>query len=141
MCFEVASWGGGSNQSLSKRCFVSLHYPEHESQPHCSLSHVSSQHCSLHSSLFSNSSVDFSDTPVVSLPTCVHPLTCPALTTSSPSFSSSLFPLSSAPTSPPGCFQSFLREEALDFFCSQCHKQISRLEDLSTRLSFLEMTR
>uniref|UniRef100_A0AAZ1XQ65 FIP-RBD domain-containing protein n=1 Tax=Oreochromis aureus TaxID=47969 RepID=A0AAZ1XQ65_OREAU len=78
---------------------------------------------------------------MVSLPTCVHPLTCPALTTSSPSFSSSLFPLSSAPTSPPGCFQSFLREEALDFFCSQCHKQISRLEDLSTRLSFLEMTR
>uniref|UniRef100_A0AAX7TV03 FIP-RBD domain-containing protein n=1 Tax=Astatotilapia calliptera TaxID=8154 RepID=A0AAX7TV03_ASTCA len=78
--------------------------------------------------------------PVVSLPTCVHPLTCPALTTSSLSFSSSLFPLSSAPTSPPGCFQSFLREEALDFFCSQCHKQISRLEDLSTRLSFLEMT-
>uniref|UniRef100_A0A4W6G1P6 RAB11 family interacting protein 3 n=1 Tax=Lates calcarifer TaxID=8187 RepID=A0A4W6G1P6_LATCA len=36
---------------------------------------------------------------------------------------------------------SFLREEALDFFCSQCHKQISRLEDLSTRLNFLEMTR
>ncbi|XP_050922511.1 rab11 family-interacting protein 3 [Lates calcarifer] len=36
--------------------------------------------------------------------------------------------------------QSFLREEALDFFCSQCHKQISRLEDLSTRLNFLEMT-
>ncbi|KAM3859556.1 rab11 family-interacting protein 3 [Diretmus argenteus] len=35
---------------------------------------------------------------------------------------------------------SFLREEALDFFCSQCHKQISRLEDLSTRLNFLEMT-
>ncbi|XP_062416205.1 rab11 family-interacting protein 3 [Pungitius pungitius] len=34
----------------------------------------------------------------------------------------------------------FLREEALDFFCSQCHKQISRLEDLSTRLNFLEMT-
>uniref|UniRef100_A0A096M295 RAB11 family interacting protein 3 n=1 Tax=Poecilia formosa TaxID=48698 RepID=A0A096M295_POEFO len=36
--------------------------------------------------------------------------------------------------------QSFLREEALDFFCSQCHRQISRLEDLSTRLNFLEMT-
>ncbi|KAG5854613.1 hypothetical protein ANANG_G00039680 [Anguilla anguilla] len=39
----------------------------------------------------------------------------------------------------PASFQSFLREEALDFFCSQCHKQISRLEDLSTRLNFLEM--
>ncbi|XP_047464469.1 rab11 family-interacting protein 3 [Mugil cephalus] len=50
-------------------------------------------------------------------------------------------PLSpSAPASLPDCFQSFLREEALDFFCSQCHKQISRLEDLSTRLNFLEMT-
>ncbi|KAM7370925.1 hypothetical protein PAMP_010435 [Pampus punctatissimus] len=46
----------------------------------------------------------------------------------------------SAPTPLPDCFQSFLREEALDFFCSQCHKQISRLEDLSTRLNFLEMT-
>lgn len=51
------------------------------------------------------------------------------------------FPLSSAPAPLPDCFQSFLREEALDFFCSQCHKQISRLEDLSTRLNFLEMTR
>lgn len=50
-------------------------------------------------------------------------------------------PLSSAPAPLPDCFQSFLREEALDFFCSQCHKQISRLEDLSTRLNFLEMTR
>ncbi|KAL4617908.1 rab11 family-interacting protein 3 isoform X1 [Arapaima gigas] len=39
----------------------------------------------------------------------------------------------------PASFQSFLREEALDFYCSQCHKQISRLEDLSTRLHFLEM--
>ncbi|XP_064172626.1 rab11 family-interacting protein 3-like isoform X5 [Anguilla rostrata] len=39
----------------------------------------------------------------------------------------------------PAGFQSFLREELLDFFCSQCHKQISRLEDLSTRLNFLEM--
>ncbi|XP_060884255.1 rab11 family-interacting protein 3 isoform X1 [Labrus mixtus] len=46
----------------------------------------------------------------------------------------------SAPAPLPDCFQSFLREEALDFFCSQCHKQISRLEDLSTRLNFLEMT-
>ncbi|XP_061079342.1 rab11 family-interacting protein 3-like [Conger conger] len=41
----------------------------------------------------------------------------------------------------PASFQSFLREELLDFFCSQCHKQISRLEDLSTRLNFLEMNR
>ncbi|XP_056285137.1 rab11 family-interacting protein 3 isoform X2 [Pseudoliparis swirei] len=50
-------------------------------------------------------------------------------------------PLSpSAPAPLPDCFQSFLREEALDFYCSQCHKQISRLEDLSTRLNFLEMT-
>ncbi|KAI4807293.1 hypothetical protein KUCAC02_027114 [Chaenocephalus aceratus] len=46
----------------------------------------------------------------------------------------------SATAALPDCFQSFLREEALDFFCSQCHKQISRLEDLSTRLNFLEMT-
>uniref|UniRef100_A0AAV2LFL7 FIP-RBD domain-containing protein n=1 Tax=Knipowitschia caucasica TaxID=637954 RepID=A0AAV2LFL7_KNICA len=46
----------------------------------------------------------------------------------------------SGPAPLPDSFQSFLREEALDFFCSQCHKQISRLEDLSTRLNFLEMT-
>ncbi|XP_077594499.1 rab11 family-interacting protein 3-like [Stigmatopora nigra] len=46
----------------------------------------------------------------------------------------------SAPAPLPDCFQSFLKEEALDFFCSQCHKQISRLEDLSTRLNFLEVT-
>ncbi|KAJ8344737.1 hypothetical protein SKAU_G00289300 [Synaphobranchus kaupii] len=39
----------------------------------------------------------------------------------------------------PASFQSYLRDELLDFFCSQCHKQISRLEDLSTRLNFLEM--
>lgn len=57
-------------------------------------------------------------------------------------FSPSSFPPSrSAPAPLPDCFQSFLKEEALDFFCSQCHKQISRLEDLSTRLNFLEMTR
>ncbi|XP_072229030.1 rab11 family-interacting protein 3 [Leuresthes tenuis] len=75
-------------------------------------------------------------------PTRMHPLSpsCPSLTASSSSSSSSFFPLSSAPASLPDCFQSFLREEALDFFCSQCHKQISRLEDLSTRLNFLEMT-
>ncbi|KAK7919731.1 hypothetical protein WMY93_011015 [Mugilogobius chulae] len=52
--------------------------------------------------------------------------------------SSLLSPSGPAPLS--DSFQSFLREEALDFFCSQCHKQVSRLEDLSTRLNFLEMT-
>ncbi|XP_071202915.1 rab11 family-interacting protein 4A-like isoform X1 [Salvelinus alpinus] len=52
---------------------------------------------------------------------------------------SSLLLSPSAPTTLPASFQSFLREEALDFFCNQCHKQISRLEDLSTRLNFLEM--
>ncbi|XP_033908170.2 rab11 family-interacting protein 3-like isoform X2 [Acipenser ruthenus] len=39
----------------------------------------------------------------------------------------------------PASLQSFLREEVLDFFCSQCHKQINRLEDLSARLNYLEM--
>ncbi|XP_037670042.1 rab11 family-interacting protein 3 isoform X2 [Choloepus didactylus] len=34
---------------------------------------------------------------------------------------------------------SFLTEEALEFYCSQCHKQITRLEDLSARLNDLEM--
>ncbi|XP_029485307.1 rab11 family-interacting protein 3 isoform X1 [Oncorhynchus nerka] len=52
---------------------------------------------------------------------------------------SSLLLSPSTPTTLPASFQSFLREEALDFFCNQCHKQISRLEDLSTRLNFLEM--
>ncbi|CAB1337865.1 unnamed protein product [Coregonus sp. 'balchen'] len=52
---------------------------------------------------------------------------------------SSLLLSPSAPTTLPASFQSFLREEALDFFCNQCHKQISRLEDLSTRLNFLEI--
>ncbi|CAB1312284.1 unnamed protein product [Coregonus sp. 'balchen'] len=52
---------------------------------------------------------------------------------------SSLLLSPSTPTTLPDSFQSFLREEALDFFCNQCHKQISRLEDLSTRLNFLEM--
>ncbi|XP_039528478.1 rab11 family-interacting protein 3 isoform X3 [Pimephales promelas] len=36
-------------------------------------------------------------------------------------------------------FQSFLQSESLEFFCTHCHKQISRLEDLSTRLQLLEM--
>lgn len=49
--------------------------------------------------------------------------------------------LTSAPAPLSDCLRSFLREEAQDFFCSQCHKQINRLEDLSTRLNFLEMSR
>ncbi|XP_047666765.1 rab11 family-interacting protein 3 isoform X2 [Tachysurus fulvidraco] len=36
-------------------------------------------------------------------------------------------------------FQNFLQSESLEFFCTHCHKQFSRLEDLSTRLHFLEM--
>ncbi|KAL1248314.1 hypothetical protein QQF64_021632 [Cirrhinus molitorella] len=47
--------------------------------------------------------------------------------------------LSPSPSSFPASFQSFLQSEALDFFCTHCHKQISRLEDLSTRLQLLEM--
>ncbi|KAL2078521.1 hypothetical protein ACEWY4_026206 [Coilia grayii] len=39
----------------------------------------------------------------------------------------------------PANLQALLQSEALDFFCSHCHKQISRLEDLSTRLHLLEM--
>ncbi|XP_031417570.1 rab11 family-interacting protein 3 isoform X1 [Clupea harengus] len=39
----------------------------------------------------------------------------------------------------PASLQALLQSEALDFFCSHCHKQISRLEDLSTRLHLLEM--
>ncbi|KAM6299489.1 rab11 family-interacting protein 3 [Aegotheles albertisi] len=34
---------------------------------------------------------------------------------------------------------SILADEAFEFYCSQCHKQINRLEDLSARLSDLEM--
>ncbi|XP_006873895.1 PREDICTED: rab11 family-interacting protein 3 [Chrysochloris asiatica] len=33
---------------------------------------------------------------------------------------------------------SILTDEAFEFYCSQCHKQINRLEDLSARLSDLE---
>ncbi|XP_048031430.1 rab11 family-interacting protein 3 isoform X5 [Megalobrama amblycephala] len=47
--------------------------------------------------------------------------------------------LSPSPSSFPASFQSFLQSEALEFFCTHCHKQISRLEDLSTRLQLLEM--
>ncbi|XP_032655291.1 rab11 family-interacting protein 3 isoform X1 [Chelonoidis abingdonii] len=34
---------------------------------------------------------------------------------------------------------SFITDEAFEFYCSQCHKQINRLEDLSARLNDLEM--
>ncbi|XP_030066968.1 rab11 family-interacting protein 3 isoform X2 [Microcaecilia unicolor] len=34
---------------------------------------------------------------------------------------------------------SIITDEAFAFYCSQCHKQINRLEDLSARLSNLEM--
>ncbi|XP_010134583.1 PREDICTED: rab11 family-interacting protein 3, partial [Buceros rhinoceros silvestris] len=34
---------------------------------------------------------------------------------------------------------SIIADEAFEFYCSQCHKQINRLEDLSARLSDLEM--
>ncbi|XP_026056428.1 rab11 family-interacting protein 3-like isoform X1 [Carassius auratus] len=47
--------------------------------------------------------------------------------------------LSPSPSSFPASFQSFLQSEALEFFCTHCHKQFSRLEDLSTRLQLLEM--
>ncbi|XP_058891634.1 rab11 family-interacting protein 3-like isoform X4 [Acipenser ruthenus] len=47
--------------------------------------------------------------------------------------------LSPSASSFPTSLQSFLREEVLDFFCSQCHKQINRLEDLAARLNYLEM--
>nr|Q7T005.1 RecName: Full=Rab11 family-interacting protein 3; Short=FIP3-Rab11; Short=Rab11-FIP3 [Danio rerio] len=46
-----------------------------------------------------------------------------------------------SPSSFPASFQNFLQSEALEFFCTHCHKQISRLEDLSTRLQLLEMNR
>ncbi|XP_051970883.1 rab11 family-interacting protein 3-like isoform X2 [Xyrauchen texanus] len=47
--------------------------------------------------------------------------------------------LSPSPSSFPASFQSFIQSESLEFFCTHCHKQISRLEDLSTRLQLLEM--
>ncbi|XP_025047381.1 rab11 family-interacting protein 3-like [Alligator sinensis] len=36
---------------------------------------------------------------------------------------------------------SIITDEAFEFYCSQCHKQINRLEDLSARLNDLEMNR
>eukprot|EP00062_Callorhinchus_milii_P009084 gi/632952723/ref/XP_007892006.1/ PREDICTED: rab11 family-interacting protein 3 [Callorhinchus milii] len=35
--------------------------------------------------------------------------------------------------------QNIIGEERLEFYCSQCHKQINRLEDLTSRLNHLEM--
>uniref|UniRef100_UPI00398EE5F8 rab11 family-interacting protein 3 isoform X2 n=1 Tax=Pristiophorus japonicus TaxID=55135 RepID=UPI00398EE5F8 len=35
--------------------------------------------------------------------------------------------------------QSVIGEEMLEFYCTQCHKQINRLEDLSARINSLEM--
>ncbi|XP_043567005.1 rab11 family-interacting protein 3 [Chiloscyllium plagiosum] len=35
--------------------------------------------------------------------------------------------------------QSVIGEKMLEFYCTQCHKQINRLEDLSTRINTLEM--
>ncbi|XP_038675515.1 rab11 family-interacting protein 3 [Scyliorhinus canicula] len=35
--------------------------------------------------------------------------------------------------------QSVIGEDMLKFYCTQCHKQISRLEDLTTRINTLEM--
>ena len=34
-----------------------------------------------------------------------------------------------------------LTDEAFEFYCSQCHRQINRLEDLSARLNDLEKNR
>nr|XP_034986958.1 rab11 family-interacting protein 3 isoform X3 [Zootoca vivipara] len=36
---------------------------------------------------------------------------------------------------------SIITDEAFEFYCTQCHKQINRLEDLSARLNDLEMNR
>ncbi|KAH0631835.1 hypothetical protein JD844_019686 [Phrynosoma platyrhinos] len=36
---------------------------------------------------------------------------------------------------------SILTDDAFEFYCTQCHKQINRLEDLSARLNDLEMNR
>uniref|UniRef100_H3BDF4 RAB11 family interacting protein 3 n=1 Tax=Latimeria chalumnae TaxID=7897 RepID=H3BDF4_LATCH len=36
---------------------------------------------------------------------------------------------------------SIISDETLEFFCTQCHKQINRLEDLTARLNYLEMNR
>eukprot|EP00076_Gallus_gallus_P010770 XP_004945476.1 rab11 family-interacting protein 3 isoform X1 [Gallus gallus] len=54
------------------------------------------------------------------------------------SFSSSLF-LSPSTNPLAAKLHSILADEAFEFYCSQCHKQINRLEDLSARLNDLEM--
>ncbi|XP_032560062.1 rab11 family-interacting protein 3 isoform X1 [Chiroxiphia lanceolata] len=54
------------------------------------------------------------------------------------SFSSSSF-LSPSTNPLAAKLHSILADEAFEFYCSQCHKQINRLEDLSARLNDLEM--
>ncbi|XP_010001127.1 PREDICTED: rab11 family-interacting protein 3 [Chaetura pelagica] len=54
------------------------------------------------------------------------------------SFNGSSF-LSPSPTPLAAKLHSILADEAFEFYCSQCHKQINRLEDLSARLNDLEM--
>lgn len=122
-------------------CFVSTIQKTNNS--HTAVCFTSPSHCSPRTLLF-QTLLWFSLTPhgtpnEVPCPTSVHPFL--SVTHHFLLLFLPFFPLSSAPAPLPDCFQSFLREEALDFFCSQCHKQISRLEDLSTRLNFLEMTR
>ncbi|XP_020862365.1 rab11 family-interacting protein 3 isoform X1 [Phascolarctos cinereus] len=53
------------------------------------------------------------------------------------SFSSSFLSPSTNPLA--AKLHSILTDEAFEFYCSQCHKQINRLEDLSARLNDLEM--
>ncbi|XP_014792091.1 PREDICTED: rab11 family-interacting protein 3 isoform X1 [Calidris pugnax] len=54
------------------------------------------------------------------------------------SFSSSSF-LSPSTNPLAAKLHSIIADEAFEFYCSQCHKQINRLEDLSARLNDLEM--
>ncbi|KAM6054622.1 rab11 family-interacting protein 3 isoform 1-T1 [Chlamydotis macqueenii] len=54
------------------------------------------------------------------------------------SFSSSSF-LSPSANPLAAKLRSIIADEAFEFYCSQCHKQINRLEDLSARLNDLEM--
>ncbi|XP_054246973.1 rab11 family-interacting protein 3 isoform X2 [Indicator indicator] len=53
------------------------------------------------------------------------------------SFGSSFLSPSSNPLA--AKLRSLLADEAFEFYCSQCHRQIHRLEDLSARLTDLEM--
>ncbi|XP_071671482.1 rab11 family-interacting protein 3 isoform X5 [Patagioenas fasciata] len=54
------------------------------------------------------------------------------------SFNSSTF-LSPSTNPLAAKLHSIIADEAFEFYCSQCHKQINRLEDLSARLNDLEM--